>query len=176
MIDVSVSFKRYSFLGLEFLTWLWWATEEDSEQVTRAAGEPAVLYVGNRIVLEKTQREDVERVTIKGDAAQMDEGILALKKGAQVRDVNLIMEIGDSKWAFNLNSETMAFSGLKTPPTAPVRVVDEMEGAIIEKAAFIEKPLTIMHNIFKHFITLRISPEWKDEVLKVRKWIMEFKA
>lgn len=176
MIDVTVSFKRYAFIGLEFLTWLWWATEEVPEEITKASGEPALLYVGNRIVLEKTQREDVERVTIKGDAAQMDEGILALKKGAQVRDVNLIMEIGESKWTFSLNAQTMAFSGLKTPPTAPVRVVDEMEGAIIEKAAFIEKPLVIMHNIFKHFIAIRISPEWKDEVLKVRKWITEFKA
>ena len=174
MIDVTVSFKRYSFLGLEFLTWLWWATEEDQDQITKASGEPAVLYVGNRIVLEKRQREDVERITIKGDAAQMDEGILAMKKGAQVKDVNLIMEIGEQKWTFNLNGESMAFSTLKTPPTAPVRIVDEMEGAIIEKAALIEKPLAIMHNIFKHFIIMRTSDDWKDELLKVRKWITEF--
>ncbi|WP_028315431.1 hypothetical protein [Desulfatibacillum aliphaticivorans] len=176
MIDVTVSFKRYSFLGLEFLTWLWWATEEDPEQIAKAAGEPAVLYVGNRIVLEKRQREDVERVTIKGDAAQMDEGVLALKKGAQVKDVNLVMEIGDQKWTFNLNGETMAFSTLKTPPTAPVRVVDEMEGAIIEKAALLEKPINVIHNIFSHFIKIRISEGWREELLKVRKWITEFQS
>ncbi len=176
MLDVAVSFKRYSFIGLEFLTWLWWATEEDPDQLTRAAGEPAILFVGNRIVLEKRQREDVERVTIKGDAAQMDEGVLALKKGAQVRDVNLVMEIGEQKWSFNLNGETMAFTTLKTPPTAPVRMVDEMEGAIIEKAAMLDKPLTIMHDIFKHFISVRTSQSWRDEVIKVRQWITDFKA
>lgn len=175
MLDVIVSFKRYYFLGPEFLTWLWYATENAPQNLSKAADEPMVMVVGNQMGLEKLSREDVERVTIRGDAAQMDEGILALKKGALIRNVNLVLEIGNQKWTFNINGETLALTSLKTPPTAPVRIVDEMEGAIIEKAALCEKPLTIMHALFKYFIKLRVSELWPDEVKSVRKWISEFK-
>lgn len=174
MLDVTVSIKRYSFLGPEFLTWLWWMSETAPEQISKIAEEPAEIFVGNKIVLEKSRRDDVERITIKGDEAQMDEGVLALKKGALVKDVNLVLEIGEQRWTFNVNGETFALSGLKTPPTAPVRIVDEMEGAILEKASLCEKPLEIMHKLFKRFIGLRVSESWKDEVLGVRKWISEF--
>lgn len=29
MLDVSVSYDRYKFLGYEFLTWLWFLIEKD---------------------------------------------------------------------------------------------------------------------------------------------------
>ncbi len=174
MLDVAVAMKRYAFLGPEFLTWLWYVSENTISLIAQVSGEPAEIFVGNRIVLEKSRRDDVERITIRGDEAQMDEGVLALKKGALVKDVNLVLEIGEQKWTFNINGETFALSGLKTPPTAPVRIVDEMEGAIIEKAALCEKPLEIMQKLFNHFISIRISESWRDEVLSVRKWITEF--
>ena len=43
MLDVNYSFKRYGFLGNEFLTWLWYITENDQKAVAEILGEPITL-------------------------------------------------------------------------------------------------------------------------------------
>lgn len=35
MLDVSVSYNRYKFLGYEFLTWLWFAIEKDQDNIRK---------------------------------------------------------------------------------------------------------------------------------------------
>ncbi len=172
MLDVVASYRRFLFLGSEFLTWLWFITENDPEGLAEAAGESITLVVGNRIVLEKKRAEDVERVTIKGETAQMDEGLLALSKGAKVSEVNLVMEIGEIKWSFNIKGENLAMSSLKVPPTGGVKVTDEIEGAILEKIGLCDKPVSIMDALYKKFILLRISEDWTTRhVPAMREWV-----
>lgn len=172
MQDVLIAFRRYRFLGPEFLTWLWYITENEPETVSKAAGEPAVLVVGNRIALEKKRADDVEKVSIRGETAQMDEGLLALSKGAMVTDVNLSLEAGGLKWTFNVRGEDLAVSGLRTPATGPVTVKDDIEGALLEKLSLCEKPLKVLDALYKHFISLRITEAWKTTHLpQMKKWL-----
>ena len=90
MLDVAVAYNRYRFLGNEFMTWLWFMIDTRQDQLSKFADGLTALEVGNRIDLENRQDEKVERVTIRGDDADLKEGYLALKKGALVTDINLI--------------------------------------------------------------------------------------
>jgi hypothetical protein len=171
MMDVAVALRRYSFLGPEFLTWLWFAAENEPQTLEKAAGEPVTITVGNRIVAEKRRRDLVERVAIRGEEAQMEEGLMALKKGALVTDVNLELELGDSQWRFSVKGDTLAFSAMRTPATGPVHAEEELEGAVLEKAALIEKPLQIMERIFFAFIRARMDESWNNTRRAVRKWL-----
>ena len=81
MLDVAVSYNRYKFLGYEFLTWLWFTIDKDSNHLTEIFQKPITLQIGNRITLENRQNQAVETVTIKGDEAGLEEGMLALQKG-----------------------------------------------------------------------------------------------
>ncbi len=173
MLDAAVALKRYPFLGREFLTWLWFLTETDADAVAEAAGESVVVVVGNRITLEKHRGDDVERVAIRGEAAQMEEGLVALRKGALVSEVNLSVEIADQAYSVNVRGADLAVGSLKTPSTGPVRIVDEMEGAILEKAGLLEKALQVLDSLFYAFIRLRISDAWAEEMKKVRRWVSQ---
>jgi len=42
----------------------------------------------------------VETVTIKGDDAGLEEGLLALRKGAVVSEINLAYKSGEQEWSF----------------------------------------------------------------------------
>ena len=56
-----------------------------------------MLEIGNRVVLVNQIDEDaLETVTIKGDQAWLEEGLLALQKGAVVTEINLVMRAGCS--------------------------------------------------------------------------------
>ncbi|MFP4476555.1 MAG: hypothetical protein ACLFOY_13445 [Desulfatibacillaceae bacterium] len=173
MLDVAVSYRRYYFLGQEFLTWLWYATENEPESLSELFSEGVVVTVGNRIMIERRNQEDVERVTIRGDQAEMDEGLVALRKGGLVVEVHLVVEVGDFQWTFNVKGESLTISGLKVPATAGVEAPDELEGAVLEKAALCEKAVQVLDTLYSHFLKLRVSENWQTRVVPaVRTWCM----
>jgi len=172
MLDVSVSYERYKFLGHEFLTWLWFLIESDQEALKRADQYLTLLEIGNRIVLENRLTDNVEILTIKGDDAGLEEGMLALKKGAVVTEMNLVYKSGGYEWRFSLKGESFNVGNLKPPETAPVEAESDKEAAVLEKIYLYEKVFNLIDNIYKNFIQIRISDEWSSTTVPLLKnWI-----
>ncbi|MBN1842440.1 MAG: hypothetical protein JW883_09210 [Deltaproteobacteria bacterium] len=172
MLDVAVSYNRYKFLGYEYLTWLWFAMEKNQDEITKLEQEPVSLGIGNRIVLVNKQKDTVESITIKGDDAGLEEGILALKKGAVVTELNLSCKTGDQEWRFTVKAESLHMAGLKCPQTGSVESQEDLEGAVLEKVYLYEKAFQLTDNLFKEFITLRVSEDWDKRVVPlIRQWM-----
>ena len=66
MLDIAVAYNRYRFLGNEFLTWLWFAIENEMETIRQCDPDLLDLNVGNRMVLENRLANGKESITIKG--------------------------------------------------------------------------------------------------------------
>ena len=172
MLDVSVSYNRYKFLGYEYLTWLWFVVENDPDTIRNLEQEPVSLEIGNRIVVVNKKRDAIETITIKGDDAGLEEAMLALRKGAVVTELNLLLKADDQQWRFTLKGESLHIVGFKTPPTGPVESEEDLEGAILEKANLCDRAIQCMDKLFKQFITLRVSEGWPNKVVPlVRQWI-----
>ena len=172
MLDVSVSYNRYKFLGYEYLTWLWFVVDEEQKTIKELAPEPVSLEIGNRLVVENKKKDAAESITIKGDDAGLEEGMLALRKGAVVTELNLVLKAKDQQWRFTLKGESLHFCGLKTPPTGPVEAREDLEGAVLEKAYLCDAGLQFMDKLFKAFITLRVSDDWANKVVpRLRRWM-----
>ncbi|NVM20808.1 MAG: hypothetical protein HWN68_03390 [Desulfobacterales bacterium] len=172
MLDVAVSYNRHKFLGYEYLTWLWFAIEKDQDSMRKLDREPLSMQIGNRIVLENRQKDTVESITIKGDDAGLEEGILALRKGAFVAELNLSFETGDQEWRFTIKAESLHIVGLKCPQTGSVNSEEDLEGAVLEKVYLYDKAVRLTDNIFKQFLTLRVSGDWDKKVVPLmRQWI-----
>jgi hypothetical protein len=174
MLDIAVAYRRYQFVGDEFLTWLWYIIERDTRLLNRLDKDLAALEIGNRMVFENRYRRDSgETVTVKGEEANMDEGLLALKKGAMVTEVNLVYRSGDQEWRFNLKGESLNISSLRVPESGKVETKEDIEGAVIEKIYFYEKILNLINGLFKYFIKIRVSNEWSSKTVPaMRKWIV----
>lgn len=172
MLDAAVSFNRYRFLGYEYLTWLWFVIDADQERIKELGPEPVSVEIGNRIVLENNKRGGKESLTIKGDDAGLEEGMLALRKGALVTELNLLFKANEQEWRFTIKGESLHFSGFKTPPTGPVESGEDLEGAVLEKTYLCEQAMQWMDQLYRRFIVLRVSEEWPGKVVPlVRKWI-----
>ena len=102
MLDIAVAYNRYRFLGDEFLTWLWFIIETQSDEIRNLDQDPFLLEIGNRMALENRRSNAVETITIKGDDAGLEEGIMALKKGALITEHNLVFRIAEQKWQFSI--------------------------------------------------------------------------
>ena len=172
MLDISVAYNRYQFLGNEFLTWLWFSMEKDRDRLITPDKEPFSIDIGNRIVLENRTGDAVESILIKGDDAGLEEGFLSLKKGALVTELNLIYKVGNQEWKFNIKGESLSFSGLKHPDTGVVESGDQVEGLVIEKLFLYEKVSHIIDYLFKIFIDIRLKTSWKKNFIPaIDKWI-----
>jgi len=171
MLDIAVAYNRYKFLGNEFLTWLWFMIESDHGSFRQHDPDLVSLTVGNRLVLENTLNNAKETVTIRGDNASLEEGLVALAKGSLVTEIHLSYKSGSQNWEFSLKGESLNISNLKLPETGPVETPDDLEGVVLEKVYLIEKVIGLVNNLFSHFIHLRVSNAWQNQtVSRIRKW------
>ena len=171
MLDVAVAYNRFKFLGEEFLTWLWFVIDQDPTILKKADPDLTALEIGNRIVLEKRHQKAVERITIKGENAGLEEAMLALQKGARVVELNVIYRSAELKWQFTLKGESLNLSGLKTPKVASPESPEDMEGVVLEKIFLYDKILQFLEKLYKTFIKYRVSNHWqKRHLLLIKKW------
>lgn len=172
MLDIAVAYNRYKFIGNEFLTWLWFTIDTD-QAFFKTVDETIVSFnIGNRIVLENNSNDASEIITIKGDDAGLEEGLLALRKGAVVIEMNLAYKGENQEWKFSLKGESLAFSGLKVPETGPVETKDDIEGMVLEKAYLYGNIINIVNRAFNAFLKLRSSVDWNQATVpQIRKWL-----
>ena len=172
MLDIAISYNRYKFIGYEFLTWLWFATETKSESLISLNPEMTHLNIGNRIVLENRVHKASETITIKGDDADLKEGILALNKGALVIELQLIYQPDNHEWLFTIKGESLSYSNLKLPQTGPPESKEDIEGLVLEKAYLIEKLMTDMDKLYTEFIRFRLHSKWNETIVpEMKAWI-----
>ncbi len=177
-IDISTAFEKYRFLGQEFLLWLWYASENDPEAITKNCGgkdTPCDLEtaLGDTIVIENVFGfGGKEKITIKGEESDLKEAMLALKKGGMPVQYKMSMENGDQEaFVFTIKANDLSLSGLKCKVQAP-QAQDEIEGAVLEKMYLNEKIVGYIDSLFLHFVRSRISGTWETEsVPKIRKWV-----
>lgn len=177
MLDIAVAYNRYRFLGNEFLTWLWFAIENDMATIRQCDPELVSLDVGNRMVLENRLANGNETITIKGDAAGLEEGMLALNKGAWVTELHLLYKSGPTLWKFSIKGENLSFAGLKLPETESIQTSEDKEGVVLEKLYLYEKPFVFIEQLYRRFIKLRLCEKWEGQALpQLRKWLQNSKV
>ena len=171
MLDIAIAYNRYKFLGNDFLTWLWFIIETGPKQLRQLDANLESITVGNRMVLENTRNNAKETITIKGDNAGMEEGRLAIKKGAVVAEIHLSYKTGAQHFEFNLKGESLNISSLKLPETGPVETPEDLEGVVLEKIYLIEKVIALVNRLFGHFVHLRLSNTWENQIAaQIHKW------
>ena len=172
MLDVAVSYNRYKFLGYEFLTWLWFSIENEQNLIQKSLPQPASIQIGNRIKLENHRNQNLETITIKGDEAGLEEGVLALRKGALVTELNIVYETQNLVCQFTIRGESLNIVNLKTQIVGPLEKKEDIDEKILEKAYQYNKAIRLVDNLYKNFIILRVSTGWeKNKVIKIKNWI-----
>ncbi len=177
MLDIAAAYNKYKFLGNDFLTWIWYMIETGPDlSLFLSSKDRITLEIGNSLILEnKLGDNSIEKISIKGDQAGLEEGTTALKKGAWVTQINLICKINEDEYRFTLKGESYNLTGLKTPKTDLSATGDEMEGLILEKAFLCFRICEVIDSLFLKYIDQRISEDWNDKVLKdIQKWVGSF--
>lgn len=169
MLDPSISYYRYAFLGCEFLTWLWYSVS--SSHINKILNKGDSLEIGNKIVFERKTNDSIEKITIKGKEPDIEEGFVSLKKGSVVKEINLIYISGEKEWSFTVNGENLSLSNIKTPDIGFIESKNDVDGFALEKFFLFDVLFSLLDDLFGKFIKIRVSDKWFGVVSDIKKWI-----
>jgi hypothetical protein len=176
MLDISISYNRFKFLGFEFLTWLWFSIDQP-ESHSNSLRELDGLSVGNRILIENRRNNNLESITIKGQdtgiQTGLEEGMPALQKGAFVAEINLIYEEEKNRWQFTLKGDSLSICNIRHPDMGPIETYEDLDAYVFEKTHHISKIIEVTDTLFRQFIHARLSSRWQNEIVpRIKKWIL----
>jgi len=161
-------------IGREFLTWLWFKSEERNGTVlVPDAGECEVIFL-RRLVLESGDGEYAETVVCQGLHADLKEGKEALRQGKKITAARLRIAHDKTEWEFTFKADRFHFQSMKLP-TFPENDGEEIdrEGQLLERIYLIEKAAGMMDFLFVSFLNVRRSEDWGTEQARMQKWIAQ---
>jgi len=166
------SIEGISLIGREFLTWLWFKSEERNGRIALNNGEEVELHFLKRIVLEAGEGEYSQGVICSGIHAELKEGKEAIRQGKKVKEAGIKLAYNQNEWEFMFKADTFDFQSLKLPVIDMPEAPEGLSGNLLERIYLIENAVKIIDNLFESFLRIRFLPEWEENELKLlAKWL-----
>jgi len=162
-----------SFLGREFLTWLWFKSEERNGRIAVPGRDDVEVHFLRRVVLESGAGEYSETVVCQGLHADLREGKAALREGKRVREARIELKRDTHDWEFTFKADPFQFQSMRLPASAGKdEDASERDGRILERIYMIEGAMKTMDELFDFFLKRRLSPQWiSEEIPRLKKWL-----
>lgn len=160
-------------MGREFLTWLWFKSEERNGSVYVPGTGDVELILVRRLVLESGDGEYAETVVCQGMHADLKEGREALRQGKKIKEARIKLEKDGDAWEFTLKADRFHFQSLKLPVmTDRMEDSEDRDGAVLERIYLVEGATKIMVSLFRVFLEIRLSPRWLSlESPRIANWL-----
>ncbi|MFT5702218.1 MAG: hypothetical protein ACI8ZB_005129 [Desulforhopalus sp.] len=164
------------FLGQEFLTWLWWKSEERGGSIELVGEGDITVVFEKHMLLESGEGESSEKITCTGLQAELQEARTGLQMGKKLEQARILIGQGDYEYSLTLSGALMEFKNVRLPKTEATENdksanPEEVEGMILERVYLLEQIIRIINELFKMFLVIRVSQDWREELMKVRSWV-----
>jgi len=170
--EAAIKKEDTSLIGREFMTWLWFKSEERNGRISLPQGDEVELNLLKRIVLEAGVGEYSQGVVCHGIHAELKEGKEAIRQGKKVKEAGIKLIFNQNEWEFALKADNFHFQSLKLPVAEWQETEEDPSGKILERIYLIENAAQIIDQLYNSFLSIRYSSQWdeKEEKLMV-KWL-----
>jgi recombination associated protein RdgC len=160
------------FWGREFLTWLWFKSEERNGIIAIPDKYEIELIFLQRLVLTSGDGEYSETVVCQGLHSDMKEAREALRQGKKITEARLRLTNDATKWEFTFKADYFQYQSLKLPTITDSEDEPDREGQNMERIYLVETAIETMDRLFAAFFRLRHSPQWeREELPRMGKWL-----
>ncbi len=164
------------FLGQEFLTWLWWKSEERGGTIALPTVGDVTVVFEKHMLLEFGEGESSEKIICTGLQAELQEARTGLQMGKKLEQARIVLGHNSYEYSFTLAAALMEFRNVRLPKTESTENdrgenPEEVEGIILERIFLFEELVRLVNVIFLNFLQVRLGEDWRDELIKVRAWI-----
>ena len=168
-MDLVDLINTRSFLGSEFLLWLWFRSECFDSLLYHEAHGGLEVWIDDKLTLEAYLAE-TERNDFKGGSpAFSPEAKTALRQGKRPSRAKIHVVKEGREWTFTLKAETMDLGGLKIPAL----LTREEDEQFYERMFLLEEIEDVLLALYGDFMAIRLSEEvWDGAMLPaIRAWI-----
>jgi hypothetical protein len=161
--------NNHDWLGNEFLLWLWWVVEHESEVLELADKSEVTVLLAQTLQLE-CPRAQTGKESISSDApARLPEARRAIQSGKLPRKMGMILNRHGHQYHLTLQAETLAFSGakLETPDE------DDDRARLEARLGQVRHLLETLDLLYDAFGTRRFGGRWSRELASIQKWVRE---
>ena len=172
LVDI-ISEKR--FLGQEFLTWLWYKSEERGGAVFLPGTGDIQVVFEKHMLLESGEGESLEKLICKGLQTELQEARTGLRMGKKLEQARIYLAKGDYEWRLTLGATLFEYRNVSLPRTLSVSEEGEdqvaWEAKVLERIGMSEEAMHTIDELFRIFLNLRISADWSQELVRLKSWI-----
>lgn len=173
LVDLIVE-KR--FLGQEFLTWLWWKSEERGGSVELPGQGDITVVFEKHMLLESGEGESTEKIVCTGLQTELQEARTGLQMGKKLEQARIVIGHNDYEYSLTLAAALMEFRNVRLPKTETTENdksdnPEEVEGMILERIYLFEELIKLVNALFRMFLNVRLSDVWREELQKIRHWV-----
>ena len=174
LVDI-ISEKR--FIGQEFLTWLWFKSEERGGTVLLADEGDIQVVFEKHMLLESGEGEAHEKLICKGLQAELQEARTGLRMGKKLEQARIFLAKGEYEYHLTLTATLFEYRNIRLPKTlTPGEEASDrlaQEGKILEKLGMTAEAMRTIDGLFRMFLKIRVSDDWPGELAKMKAWVLK---
>lgn len=153
------------FLGNEFLLWLWWTLENETDTIALSDSTEAIVMLNKTLSLECPNGESGKETITAECPIQLPEAIHALQSGKLPRKTGMTVVRDGRRFDLVLQAESFAIGGAK------IHLDDDEEldaNERIDAIRFLSETTDLM---FHAFCEKRIASTWSRDVAQITQWL-----
>ncbi len=160
-MDLVERIETTRFVGVEFLTWLWFKTELFEGTLQAADRSSLELWLDAQLLMQSVSDRN-ERTQFKGIAPSgTREAKLALLSGKVPLRARICLTHDEQDYSFVFDALSLSMGTVKLPT---VLVKEEDEG-FFERMRLLEHLDDLWQEQYREFLTLRLSSLWEAELV-----------
>jgi hypothetical protein len=156
------------FIGNEFLLWLWYHTDVQSDTVALADKSEVTLMLARTLTLECPRGVTGHETITHEGPTRLPEARRAIQSGKLPRKVGLTLVRHGEQYELALHAETLAVGSAKLPP--PDEDADA-RGKLDGRADQIRALIETLDLLYEAFGRKRFGKDWEPELLAMQKWL-----
>jgi hypothetical protein len=157
------------FLGNEFLLWLWYVTDAESDTITLADNSEVAVMLARSLTLECPRGQTGHETISHEGPTRLPEARRAIQSGKLPRKVGLTLVRHDQQYELAIHAETLAVGSAKLP-NLPDEVTDA-RAKLDERATQIRSLIETLDLLYDAFGKKRFGKEWEAELGGMQKWL-----
>ena len=158
-MDIINLLNEKSFLGQEFLTWLWWMSDEGRD-FTLPDGRNLTIALGERLSLSPIMGQEGNRVASSGKDKGLAEAREALRQGKLVDNLRLVFLIDGEEYWLTLDSFTLTPRSIRLPQSADKEEEGlDADAQALERISLMESLLKAHDFLFQTYLQTRLQQQ-----------------
>ena len=161
-----------SFLGEDFLTWMWFRSETGKASFELPGHHSIAVMLDDFLTFGNAENEEMVQTLRHGLPTKAPEAGVALRSGRRLASASLIVAEGDEQWAFMLDARKMDYLSVKCPESDEDAIDASAHGDDTSRIQSFLRLSEIMDGIYRIFLAQRLRKEYETQTLPaIRNWV-----